>query len=283
MPSSIAWQSVAYGPLTAGTGLFAAVASTTTSAASSTDGTTWTLRALPSAVAWKSISYAGSVGFVAVASGTTTAAYSTDAVTWTATGLPSAATWSSIAYGNNEFSDVSNSTSAAYSSNGITWTTTTLPSSTTWSSISFGNGKFTAVASGTTSAASSTDGITWALRTLPTPASIVASAGTYSALPKLMNGEIDGPITGTTYTVQGSEKFITINSTAANTITLPNAAAYPNREILIKQIAAFTVVSATSNVQPLTALAAGTAILSGAGKFARIISNGQFWVVVEAN
>jgi 16S rRNA G1207 methylase RsmC len=67
------------------------------------------------------------------------------------------------------------------------------------------------------------------------------------------------------------------------TVTLPNAAYYPGREITMKQIAAFAVASASSNVQPLTSVTAGTAILSGAGKYAKMVSNGQVWVITDAN
>ena len=93
-----------------------------------------------------------------------------------------------------------------------------------------------------------------------------------------------GPtVTKTSYRVIDSDKWIVFNTTGSCTLTLPKATKYPGREIFIKQIAAYTVVSASSNVQPLTSVTAGTAILSGAGKFARLISNGTHWVIMESN
>jgi hypothetical protein len=167
----------------------------------------------------------------------------------------------------------------------VAWVTTTLPATATWSNISYGNGKFTAVAAGSTTAATSTDGVTWTLRATPYPATWtgLATYPTYAPTLKTIAGEYVGPIIANAYTVQGNEKCVTFNSTAAATITLPNAASYPCREITVRQIAAFAVTSPTSNVQPLTSLTAGTAILSGAGKYARLVSNGQFWVTVESN
>jgi hypothetical protein len=36
-------------------------------------------------------------------------------------------------------------------------------------------------------------------------------------------------------------------------------------------------------VQPLTSTTAGTTIVSGAGKFAQLVSNGTNWVIMSAN
>ena len=92
MPSAVGWGSVAYG-----NGVFVAVSNNTTTAASSTDGITWTLRTLPALVAWYSVTYGNGV-FAAISNGTTTAASSTDGITWTLRTLPSAAAWYSVTY-----------------------------------------------------------------------------------------------------------------------------------------------------------------------------------------
>lgn len=77
---------------------------------------------------------------------------------------------------------------------------------------------------------------------------------------------------------------IICNGSASITLTLPNAATYNGRWIRVKTTAAFTVVSASSNVIPLAGGAAGTAILAAtAGKYALLISNGTNWVILEAN
>ena len=146
---------------------FAATSNNTTTAASSTDGITWTLRTMPASTSWVSTTYGNGV-FVAMAQTTTTAASSTDGITWTLRTMPSAATWSSVTYGNGVFAAISQTTTtAASSTDGITWTLRTLPSALNWYSVTYGNGVFAAIALTTTTAASSTDGITWTLRTLP--------------------------------------------------------------------------------------------------------------------
>ena len=52
LPSSVTWTEVTYGQ-----GVFMAIASGTTVCATSPDGVTWTLRAMPSSSAWKSIAF----------------------------------------------------------------------------------------------------------------------------------------------------------------------------------------------------------------------------------
>lgn len=68
------------------------------------------------------------------------------------------------------------------------------------------------------------------------------------------------------------------------TLTLPSAASYTNRRILVKTITANTVISASSNVVPQTGGAAGTAILAAtAGKWAELISDGSNWIIMSSN
>jgi hypothetical protein len=81
---------------------FVAVSSNSSTAASSTDGITWTERTLPSSGNWFSVTY-GNNTFVAVVYYSTSAASSTDGITWTARTLPSSARWSSVTFGNNTF------------------------------------------------------------------------------------------------------------------------------------------------------------------------------------
>ena len=87
------------------------------------------------------------------------------------------------------------------------------------------------------------------------------------------------------FSVGVADNWITCNGGASITVTLPTAAA-PNigREIMLKTIAAFTVVSASANVVPLAGGAAGTAILSAtAGKYATLVSDGTNWITMQAN
>lgn len=90
------------------------------------------------------------------------------------------------------------------------------------------------------------------------------------------------PVTKTTsFTVADTERNIICNGAASITVTLPAASTVTGRAIYIKTIAAFTVVSASSNVVPLTSATAGTAILAAtAGKWARLVSDGTNWVIM---
>lgn len=90
--------------ITYGGGQFVAVgpqASSTTGAATSPDGITWTTRVLPSAQNWASVAYGNGV-YIAISGGqtaaSTAAASSTDGITWTARVLTSMY-WNNIAFG----------------------------------------------------------------------------------------------------------------------------------------------------------------------------------------
>jgi hypothetical protein len=87
------------------------------------------------------------------------------------------------------------------------------------------------------------------------------------------------------FTVLPTEDVIINNkSGSACVVTLPAAATYPGRRILIKTIQAQAVDSASSNVVPLAGGSAGTAILTGtAGKYAELVSDGTNWVIMAAN
>ena len=160
MPVSANWSSVAYG-----NGIFVAIASGPSNiAATSTDGTTWTQRTLPSSSNWSSVAYGNGI-FVAIADDSLDiAATSKDGVTWTQIGSLPLYNWRYVTYGNGIFLAFSTGSSniAATSKDGITWTQRTLPVNANWSSVAYGNGIFLAVSTGPSSiGAISTDGITW--------------------------------------------------------------------------------------------------------------------------
>ena len=104
---------------------------------------------------------------------------------------------------------------------------------------------------------------------------------------RALSGSISrgGPVTKTAdWTVADNENWYISNRAATNTVTLPAAANYSGREIMIKTIQAQTVVSASSNVVPLVGGAAGTAILAAtAGKWATLVSDGTNWVIMQGN
>lgn len=92
------------------------------------------------------------------------------------------------------------------------------------------------------------------------------------------------PVTKTgNFTLAATENWVICNGTGSITVTLPTASSWTGREVMIKTIAAQTVVSASSNVVPLAGGAAGTAILAAtAGKWATLVSDGTNWVIMAA-
>ena len=137
----------------------------TSSAASSSDGDTWTGRSITvlGSGTYTDIAY-GNGTFVAVASNGTTSV-SSNGVVWSAGGnLPTTNSWA-IAYGNGRFVAIcSNTKTAAYSINkGETWITSSsgLPANQAWSTIAYGQGVFTAFAASSQTIATSYDGQTW--------------------------------------------------------------------------------------------------------------------------
>jgi hypothetical protein len=90
------------------------------------------------------------------------------------------------------------------------------------------------------------------------------------------------PVTKTTdFTVAATENWLIMNGTATITITLPTAADWTGRELMIKNIAAYTVISDSSNVKPIDTNAAATAILPAtAGSWCTLVSDGTNWVTM---
>jgi hypothetical protein len=90
------------------------------------------------------------------------------------------------------------------------------------------------------------------------------------------------PVTKTgNFTQAVTDDFIICNGTASITATLLDPAAYTGRSVKIKTVAAYTVVSASSNVVPLAGGSAGTSILAAtAGKWAELVSDGTNWVIM---
>lgn len=93
------------------------------------------------------------------------------------------------------------------------------------------------------------------------------------------------PVTKTSaFTVGSNENEIICNGSASITVTLPTASAWVGRKIRIKTRAAYTVISASSNVKPLDSDTAGTAILAAtAGKWAELVSDGANWIAMAGN
>ena len=94
-------------------------------------------------------------------------------------------------------------------------------------------------------------------------------------------------ITAASYSQLASDFSLIANFATAVTLTLINPATVPGQILYVKSIgsggASSTVVSASSNVVPLTTATAGTAILSASGKFVMLQSDGTNWIVMVSN
>ena len=91
-------------------------------------------------------------------------------------------------------------------------------------------------------------------------------------------------VAASTYTVLTTDSYIIVNNAGTCTVTMPTASSFTGRQITIKTITANTVVSNASNVVPETTATPGTAILAGtAGKWARLVSDGSNWIIMESN
>ena len=143
--AAIGYDSIAYGK-----GKFVAIDSSSTNAAYSADGITWTTVVLPGTAAAVSNVVWGNGKFVTLG-GTNGIMYSLDGVTWynNALTLPLTATERKLAYGQGVFVITSdNTTQVQYSQDGLYWQAYTLTTTITggYNAIAFGNpareGKF---------------------------------------------------------------------------------------------------------------------------------------------
>lgn len=91
------------------------------------------------------------------------------------------------------------------------------------------------------------------------------------------------PVTKTaSFTIAKFENWIVCNGSGSITITLPTASSNIGREIMLKTIAAFTVISASSNVKPIDSNTAGTAILPATvGAWCTLVCDGTDWIVMQ--
>jgi hypothetical protein len=91
--------------------------------------------------------------------------------------------------------------------------------------------------------------------------------------------------TSSSYTVSDNTTWLTINASVITTLTLPNAATYPGKELHIRQTGTGQVSSASSNVIPFTSPptgSAGTAILNPTNnKAVTLVSDGSNWIIMQ--
>jgi hypothetical protein len=147
------WAAIAYG-----NGTYVAVnASSTTSCQQSTNGTTFTSRAI-STTAYPFIDVAYGAGLFVALNASGHISYSPDGITWTlkTNAITGGGNWSSITYGDSGFVAVNNGTNAstrgwAYSVDGINWASGNSnfdTGNTYMHGVTFGAGQYIAVGSG---------------------------------------------------------------------------------------------------------------------------------------
>ena len=104
-----------------------------------------------------------------------------------------------------------------------------------------------------------------------TPASVINASG-------------GAPVTKTAnFTVAASENWLINNKTGSTcTVTLPTASSWTGRVLRFQNYQVQAVVSASSNVVPLTGGAAGTSILlASSGDAATLVSDGSNWLMTQ--
>jgi hypothetical protein len=100
-----------------------------------------------------------------------------------------------------------------------------------------------------------------------------------------INGSLsrNAPVTVTAnYTVAQTVSWIICDGTATIALTLPAAASWTGREIMVKTIQPYTVTSASPNVVPIDGVAATNAILPATdGAWATLVSDGTNWIIMQ--
>lgn len=163
---------------------------------------------------------------------------------------------------------------------GVLTNCTGLPISTGVAGVATGIATFLATPTSANLAAAVTDETgTGPLVFATSPALVTPNIGAATAT-SLQRG---APVTKTvSFSVAAAENWLICNG-AGIVVTLPAAASFIGREIMIKTIAAQAVSSAASNVVPIAGGAAGTAILAAtAGLWATLVSDGTNWITMQA-
>lgn len=110
-------------------------------------------------------------------------------------------------------------------------------------------------------------------------------AAVFGTAPTITGLRRAAPVTKTAdFALADGEDYIINNKAgSACVVTLPAAASYTGRVVVMKTIQAQAINSASSNVVPLAGGAAGTAIVAGvAGNWAELVSDGTNWIIMKA-
>jgi len=219
-PSASYW-----GVASNGAGLFVSPRSTSSDVATSPDGITWTVRALPSVAQWANPAWNGTVFCVTEwSSAGGKAATSTDGITWTARTLSVTSDRNVTIGANSTLISTQRSAAGTIASvstdNGATWANSTLPSSALWATGTYGPCFFLMAGnvSPSTAGALSIDGVTWFATTV-TASGLFVSGDTTSAASNGTNFVLVGQLSG-----GGNTRIVNIGSgyTTAPSVTSTN-------------------------------------------------------------
>jgi hypothetical protein len=94
--------------------------------------------------------------------------------------------------------------------------------------------------------------------------------------------------TSSSFTVSVNTTWQDINTSVLTTITLPNAATYPGKELHLRQTGAGSVQSASFNIIPFLVAPTGSTsngilIPSGDVRAATLVSDGDNWIIMQRN
>ncbi len=214
----------------------------------STDGITWTYKALPVGAAFKALCYGNGMYVSFNWNSIRNLIYSTDGENWTSTSISLPASVSSgscrcICYGKGRFVAVNSTSYCIYSTDGMNWAVSAISDTiANWVGVCYGNGLFVATALNTNKAAYSEDGISWTLFDLPTTGtwySIGYGNGRFVALSYSGNVAV-APITSASSTMK-----ITAHGQLQSTLSIGSGG---DLAVLCRPSA--TMVSVGGHIQP---------------------------------
>lgn len=264
----------------------------------STDAVTWTTTTPPSFSVVEDLIY-GADKFVAIGRNTSTALYSVDGINWNTSTLTDAYFWDQLAYGDGKYLAVHQSsstnlqkTTANISTDGITWTVCTIPTAASGHmGVGYAAGKFVISNWAQSGSIYSTNGVTWTSgNTIDSGLSLIRLFGIPSYFESYSgySGIEKDTISSSTYVVNSLDRTLVFTSPC--TVTLPNPSLFLGKELKFKATTSSLVQSSIKNVKPLYSAvvnpeSADTVILDGsaAGKYATLVSNGNAWIIMEAN
>jgi hypothetical protein len=258
-----------------------------------------------SAPVWAAPATSGTVTSVSVVSangfaGTVATATTTPAITLTTTItglLKGNGTAISAAVSGTDYAPATSGSAILYGNGSGGFSSVTIGSGVTFSagtlSATGSGGTVTSVAAltlgttGTDLTSTVANGSTTPVITLNVPTASATNRGALSSTDwSTFNSKqsVSAPVTKTAdFTVAATDLWLINNKSGSTcTVTLPTASSYSGRVLHFQNYQAQTVVSASSNVVPLTGGAAGTSILlASSGDQTTLVSDGTNWLITQ--